>query len=259
MTDFDQAPYDCRVEWGLRGAMEAAKRKDITIIVDVLSFSTTVVTALEHGAVVYPSPPPLAKAKAYAEAIGAELALSRAEAAALGGYSLSPLSFKPADRGRRIVVCSSNGAACTSAASDASALLIGCLRNAAAAAQAAEQLRRASPPGACVTVVPCGEQWDDDSGDGQRLRPAIEDYLGAGAILARLSGSRSPEAELCAAAFERTAGRLRELIWDCGSGRELRTRGYEQDVLHSTRLDVSSAVPMLVDGTFFADIGAKSS
>ncbi|HZG57243.1 hypothetical protein [Paenibacillus sp.] len=42
---FDQSPYGCRVEWGVRGAREAAVRGDIVIVVDVFSFSSTVTAA----------------------------------------------------------------------------------------------------------------------------------------------------------------------------------------------------------------------
>ncbi|MDN4594876.1 hypothetical protein [Polycladomyces subterraneus] len=93
---FDQSPFECRVEWGFRGARDAAERGDITIIVDVLSFSSTVVTAVNVGALMFPHPPPLNdQAKAFADKVKAELIFGRAEAARLGKPSLSPVSFDP--------------------------------------------------------------------------------------------------------------------------------------------------------------------
>lgn len=69
-------------------------RGDITIIVDLLSFSSTVVTAVNFDAVIFPYPAPLNEmAPAYAMEIGGELVLGRAEAAQFGGRSLSPLTF----------------------------------------------------------------------------------------------------------------------------------------------------------------------
>src|SRR5690606_41502592 len=47
--------------------------------------------------------------------------------------------------------------------------------------------------GADITVVPCDEQWADAREGKNRLRPGIEDDLGAGAILSRLRRSRSEE------------------------------------------------------------------
>ena len=67
-----------------------------------------------------------------------------------------------------------------------------------------------------VAVIAAGEQWDDGT-----LRFAIEDWLGAGAIISRLRGSRSADAEAAAAAFERLRGSLHDALADSRSGREL--------------------------------------
>ncbi|AGA59142.1 phosphosulfolactate phosphohydrolase-like enzyme [Thermobacillus composti KWC4] len=249
MSWFDQSPYEIKVEWGERGAREAANRGDIVIIVDVLSFSSTVVTAVEHGAEIWPFRPPVdEEAKAYAERLRAELVLGRAEAQRFGGHSLSPLSFTPADHGRRYVLCSLNGASCVRMAERVPALLVGSLLNASAVAAAANRLKREL--NANITVVPCGEKWPDARENENRLRPGIEDYLGAGMILSRLEGSKSPEAEVCIGAYEASGTKLAELVWDSASGRELREKGFEQDVLYCARTDICSVVPVLRGGRF---------
>ena len=53
-----------------------------------------------------------------------------------------------------------------------------------------------------VTILACGERWKQPNEDGE-LRFAIEDYLGAGAILSALPAAlaRSPEARVCQGAF----------------------------------------------------------
>lgn len=244
---FSQAPFKFKAEWGRRGAREAADRGDIVIIVDVLSFSSTVVSALSSGATIFPYPPDLDGMK-YAKSIEAEYILGRAEAAKVGRPTLSPVSFNKEHRNTRYVLSSLNGAYCSWIASKVPALLIGSLLNASAVASAADRIQKET--GAGITVVPCGEMWSDILENEERLRPSIEDYLGAGAILAELSGEKSPEAEVCAGAFRSSAERLKELIWDCGSGRELRDRGFEQDVHYCSQLNVTNIVPILKERRF---------
>ena len=47
---FDQSTYQVRLEWGLDGLVRLAPA-DVVVVVDVLRFSTTVIRALEGGAV----------------------------------------------------------------------------------------------------------------------------------------------------------------------------------------------------------------
>jgi 2-phosphosulfolactate phosphatase len=95
-----------------------------------------------------------------------------------------------------------------------------------------------------MTVIACGERWRDLHEDGP-LRPAIEDYLGAGAILSHLVYAKSPEARVCEGAFHQTRDSLEEIIWDCASGRELRAVGFGEDVRHAARLDLYDSVPVM--------------
>lgn len=243
----DHLPYVCNVEWGIRGAREAAERGDIIIIVDVLSFSSTVITALSHGAVIYPYPPNL-NGKLFAEQVGAEFILGRAEAAKHGLPTLSPISFSQEHANKKYVLSSLNGAMCTWVASKVPALLIGSLLNGSSVSSIANQLRLQLNTN--ITVVPCGEQWNDVRESENSLRPCIEDYLGAGAILSNLNGTKSPESEVCIGAFQSAKQKINEIIWECESGRELRNRGYEKDVKHCSRWDVYQTVPILNNNHF---------
>jgi 2-phosphosulfolactate phosphatase len=106
-------------------------------------------------------------------------------------------------------------------------------------AEAAQQL------GSSFNVIPAGERWLDGS-----LRPALEDWLGAGAILRCLPNSRSPEAESAVALFERHRESLVATLDLCGSGRELDERGHDKDKLIAGQLDVSACVARF-DGIAF--------
>lgn len=244
---FDQSPYDCRVEWGRRGTREAAARGDIIIIVDVLSFSSTVVSAAAAGAEIFPFPPDQDGRK-YAESVGADYIFGRAEAAKLGKPTLSPVSFSEEHAGKKYVLISQNGTYCTWIGSKAPAVLAGSLLNASAVAAAANTLRRQLDAG--ITIIPCGEKWADAGEREDSLRPAVEDYLGAGAILSYLDGEKSPEAAVCEGAFRAAQPKLAEYLWECGSGRELRARGFEQDAVHCSRLNIMDTVPILKENRF---------
>ncbi|MGV3467426.1 MAG: 2-phosphosulfolactate phosphatase [Heyndrickxia sp.] len=243
---FEQSPYQCRMEWGSRGAREAAERGDIIIIVDVLSFSTTVTTAIHHGAIIFPYPAYKdGKESNYAKEVGAELIFGRAESMKLGNPPLPPIIYKHIHKHKKYVLCSLNGALCSWVAAKVPALLVGSLLNASAVAAFANKMQ--AQTGAAITVIACGEQWEEVMDGENKLRPAIEDYLGAGAILSKLNGGKSPEADLCVNAFKGVEGRVKELMMDCGSGRELILRGFEQDVIHAAQMDVFKNVPILTD------------
>jgi 2-phosphosulfolactate phosphatase len=238
MPYFDQATAACRCEWGA-AAVDSLAPADVVIVVDVLSFSTCVAVAVGRGAVILPYRWKDASAESFAASERAELARPRGQ----GRYSLSPASFHDAPPGTRCVLPSPNGAALSlRAAERAAAVLAGCLRNARAVADAAQVLGRT------FNVCPAGERWSDGS-----LRFAIEDLLGAGAILRHLPGRRSVEAELAIAAFERSEGAIRAALTASSSGRELIELGYSIDVECAARVDGSECVPRLT-GNAFVDI-----
>jgi 2-phosphosulfolactate phosphatase len=229
-----QGRWDIRCEWGPRGLAALGPLSDVVVIVDVLSFSTCVEIAVSRGGVVFPFAWRDARALEFARDKGAELAGPRGETA----LSLSPASFLRLAPGTRVVLPSPNGAA-LSAGANRGYVLAGCLRNAAAVAQAARAL------GQRVLVLPAGEQWPDGS-----LRPCVEDWLGAGAIVDRLSGTCAPEAETARLAFRAAGADLARLLHGSTSGRELIDRGYAEDVTLATALNVSEAVPVLRDGAY---------
>ncbi len=85
-----------------------------------------------------------------------------------------------------------------------------------------------------------------------RLRPAVEDLLGAGAVLDRTEraagldrAALSPEAHAALAAFRAAEDALAEELHGCVSGRELRSRGWDDDVAMAAGLDADHAVPVL--------------
>ena len=238
---FDQDAYALRCEWGAAGIAALTPRSDVIVIVDVLSFSTCVDIALGRSARVYPYRYRDASARDFAVTVDAILAGPRSHEQP----SLSPASLRQLPAGARLVLPSPNGAT-LSRLTGSVPTLTGCLRNAAAVARAARAY------GSRIGVVPAGEQWPDGS-----LRPSIEDWLGAGAILSHLTGSISPEADLAREAFQRQRTALAAVLEACVSGRELIEQGWHDDVLLAAELEVSTCAPVLIDQAY-RDVNAPS-
>jgi 2-phosphosulfolactate phosphatase len=244
---FQQSGYRCGLEWGRDGVRRAAGRGDIVVVVDVLSFSSAVVTAVHHGGAIIPCAKE-ADALGIAARNDAEAAVHRDEVPHHGRFSLSPLTYVSMESGATVVLPSPNGATCSIHAAATPHLFIGSLLNAAAVADAVTTLLQQTT--LSCAIIACGERWEEVGDEGERLRFAIEDYLGAGAVLAAIPFSKSPEAELCEIAFCSARERISELLHESGSGRELRERGFGGDVEHAARCNLYDSVPVMDDGRF---------
>ena len=271
-----QDRHDVRFEWGQAGAAALAPSSSCLVVVDVLSFSTSVTVAVEAGTRVYPYAWRDESAVSFARSHRARLAVGRRAASADQPWSLSPAALRRAPFAPRLVLPSPNGSAiCAAAAVAAGAsaaagagagvaagagagvsVVAGCLRNAAAVGRYLRERRSLGP----VAVIAAGERWPDGS-----LRPALEDLLGAGAILAALRGADagaassgagspgvvlSPEADAARACFEGTAD-VAAAVAGSVSGRELVDGGFGDDVAIAVETDACGLVPVLSsDGAF---------
>lgn len=238
---YGQAEYHVRFEWGLPGLEALAPISDAVVIVDVLSFTTCVTIAVEVGASVIPYGSNDKTVEDVARMNNAQLAVARRDASLEHPYSLSPASMFGLEAGQRIVLASPNGSTLSlAAASSGRTILAGCLRNAAAVAETATRV------GHTVAVIAAGEQWPNAN----KLRPAVEDLVGAGAIIDHLPGSRSPEAETSFAAFLRARSRLPEFLLETVSGRQLADMAYGDDVTLCSELNISTAVAVMHDKAY---------
>ena len=226
-------------EWGLAGIEALRDRVAVLVIVDVLSFSTTVDVAVARGAVILPFP--LGDRAAATEAARRQNAQLATQRRATGGqYSLSPGSLLAIEPGTRLMLPSPNGSR-LSLAGSATTVLAGCLRNAEAVAAAARALAGTG----AIGVIPAGERWPDGS-----LRPAIEDWLGAGAILSALDGPCSAEARVARDLYRSVGPDLSQIIRDSVSGRELIEGGFPRDVEIALEQGASRTVPLLREGAY---------
>lgn len=228
-------------EWGLAGIEAWKSFASVFVIVDVLSFSTAVSVAIDRDASVIPFPYG-GRSAAASEAArrGAVAAMPRG--AGGGQLSLSPASLKRVEWGARILLPSPNGAT-LSLATGGVPTIAACLRNARAAARLADHVAGHGT----IAVIAAGERWPN-----QTLRPAIEDWLGAGAVIASSSGDANAEADLAAMAYRAVDTRLADTVRDSRSGRELTGWGFGADVDTALEVDASGEVPILRDGAYVA-------
>lgn len=251
-SGFDPWPdTSVHVEWGRAGAVLAAARGDVVVVVDVLSFSTTLSMAVarDFTCLVYSGAEieSLGGPAMAAIRLGAR-PLSRQRRVDPGEISLSPASLLEAEPGQRVIFTSLNGASVVSAAARAPAILIGSPRNATACAGLAAELMTSVRAGR-VTVVACGEHWSSVDPDTDGTRPAAEDWLGAGAVcagMADLGYSLSAEARLAASSWTRPSA-LADVA-DCVSARELRAAGFAADVELALEVDADHKVPVRMSG-----------
>jgi 2-phosphosulfolactate phosphatase len=241
-----QLSHRIRFDWGPTGAAAIAEGADVAVVIDVLSFTTTLCVAVDRGMTVLPYRWRDERAAAYAEERAATLAVGRLEGRALppsSAVSLSSAAMSQVSGVSRIVLPSPNGSSISFGLADSGCTVVGaCLRNRTAVAA------WLAARGGTVAVVAGGERWPDGS-----LRPAVEDLWGAGAVLALLPREDlSPEARVAADAFLAVEASLADSVHGCASGRELSAVDFADDVAVAAELDVSDVVPVLSDGEFRA-------
>jgi 2-phosphosulfolactate phosphatase len=243
---FAQPGTGVRFDWGPAGAAELARVCAALVLVDVLSFTTSVEIAVARGMRVHPFPWG-DQAHEYGERIGAVVAVGRTEVSPRQPHSLSPAALAAAPVVPDLVLPSPNGSAISAAATATGRpVLAGCLRNARAIGRWLAA-RSFGTPSAPVGVVAAGERWPDG-----HLRPCVEDLLGAAAVIDALAGPEallSVEAAVALAALDGVPD-VAAAVRGCASGQELSSRGFAADVELAVERDCSTAVPQLRSGAY---------
>jgi 2-phosphosulfolactate phosphatase len=244
-----QSKYLLRFDWALEGAGAIAEGTDVAVVIDILSFTTTLSVAVDGGTTVFPYRWDDNTAADFAQEHNAVLAVSRSKAVG-GQFSLSPVSLRNKRPPDRLVLPSPNGSSIAHYLSGQGLTVLGAsLRNATAVARWIRD--HYDPVTSGVAVIAAGERWPDGS-----LRPAVEDLWGAGALITALVhrgwAPCSPEAQAAASAWASVAGSIPAALSDCASGRELTDEGYAGDVAIAAEIDRSDSVPLLHELKFVA-------
>ncbi len=227
----------------------------IAVVIDVLRASTTIVTALDHGATaVVPCRSIEEALAAAADRPGAVLGGERG-GLRIAGFDLgnSPLEYT-AERvaGRPVVITTTNGTGALAACRDAAEILVGSMLNRTAVATAARRLA-ATGGGGHVHLVCAGT-------DGH---VTDEDIFTAGGILDAAARDPSASDDLLDAAARAARDRFRELaalgrhglapriaaaFRTCRGGENLLTLGMEADLAAAAAIDTLPLVPHFVRG-----------
>jgi len=228
LKEYHLAQISVSIEQGVSGALHAASKKDIIIVVDALRCSSTVIAALAAGV------------KSVKPVVSAEECVGEVTAGERGGkkiagldYDNSPLSLSaPELRGKRVTLTTSNGTECIKASSvHGSPVLIGSLINAGAVA--AKALTLARDLGRNITVVMAG----------RNNQLAMEDLISASEIIANLPG-------ITLKGYIRpvfSTDHARDFL-ESDSGRNLAAQGRREDVVFCGQKDTHTTVPIYRDG-----------
>ena len=239
-----QSNAGVRFDWGVLGARALTTETSVVVVVDVLSFCTAVSVAVSRGTAVLPIAFGDESAAQVARDRDAVLAAGRRGATPEHPWSLSPAALLTAPVVPRLLLPSPNGSTISALASGV--VVAACLRNASAVAGWLWHQGHCTWANPAV-VVAAGELWPDGS-----LRPAVEDLLGAGAVMAALAdhgASLSAEAQVAVAAY-RGITHVATALRGCASGQELIGSGFAEDVEVASAVDADVVVPVLSGGAF---------
>lgn len=132
-------------------------------------------------------------------------------------------------------------------------VVVGGLRNAAAVAAHVMQVQRAKGGRTSISIIAAGYA---DDGDAAGVRFAVDDLLGAGAVVAALGDlgidHASPDAAVAGEGFRALGGAVRHLLTASGTGRALAAEGRRDAVLAGATRDAASVVPVLRAGVVSA-------
>ncbi len=225
---------------------EELLRERIAVVIDVLRASSTIITALEHGARAVIPVADMAQAGKIASNLEPDTFLlgGEREGLKIEGYHLgnSPLEYTPEKiKDRVIILNTSNGTARIEQAKEAAEVIVAGFLNAAAVV---DYLRHADRD----VILLCA---------GNHGRVALEDTLCAGLLAARLWENVEPPvptdgARIAYTLYTRYRNNLAEAVAAGEHARHLKRLGFEADISYCTHIDVSTIVPVYRESRLIA-------
>jgi 2-phosphosulfolactate phosphatase len=224
-----------------KSAGMAVERGDVVVVVDVLRCTSSIITALMHGAKsVQPVRTVKEARKIYKDNPNYILAGER-KGLKPKGFTLgnSPRAFtKNLVKGKDIVITTTSGTLALSNVMESRWVLIGALLNAKYVAEAAFMLSEKEDVGISLVL------------SGSRGRFSLEDFIGAGAIIDGFPKMRMKRADAAYAAFlafNNAKDSLTATLQEGFNGKNLQHLGLGKDVVFCSQLNRYQIVPHLKD------------
>lgn len=216
------------------------------VVIDVLRASSTLVTALSHGARGVIAVEDMGDATRIAQNLDASSYLLCGEQGGvkIEGFHLgnSPSEYtEEVVKGRTLIFNSTNGSPTLVRCSGAKEVIIGCFLNAGAVVERLKQTER-------EVLIVCS---------GWKSRLSFEDMLCAGYLLHKLIGATMPDeapdgAQLAAALYKQYGKKVVSSVERSNHGKRLALLGYAEDIPYCCSVDTTEVVPVLEDGLFVA-------
>lgn len=211
------------------------------VVIDVLLATTSMLTILDHGARrVFPAPD-LQEARRLTEDLTSDRLIAGGELnmSLIDGFDRGPLpcEYTP-DRVERadVVFLTTNGTRTLGRVREAEDLYLGCLRNARAVA---DELMNVGVPDVYLVCA------------GSRGVFALEDFIGAGALVHHLRGA-NPEFNDAAVGAHGAYRQYRETLMDglrrSRVGGVIEEQGHRDCLEHAAAVNASSRVPRVASG-----------
>lgn len=235
IVDVALAPSGVRPAW----------RELVCIVVDVLRASSTIVTLLDRGCRSVYTVRSVAEARSLAREKGWLIGGER-NGLTLRGFDFgnSPLEVQGVNlRGKDAVLTTTNGTKAIKMVAFSRAVLVGCFLNAAACCRSA--LEAARQHGAGIGILCAGEKGRFVLDDACCAGYLVKILLHAGKEMG-LNPAVSDAARAAERLFDSYPD-IRSCFMESGSGRRLVEIDREEDINACSRVDVSGAVPVLIN------------
>jgi 2-phosphosulfolactate phosphatase len=231
------------LEFTARDAVQAVRRKDLIVVIDVLRCTSSILNAYANGAEKVIPTKTLAEAYRLHREHPSFLLAGERGGVRPRGFDLgnSPLEFtRQRVYGKTLILTTTSGTAALSRSRQADRVLIGAFLNASSVAKAATATAETHETGISIVL------------SGRKGHFSLEDFLCGGAIAEQLLKRKADLSDSsfgALLAFRRAKNRLYETIMTGEHARHLRALGFEEDVRFSCQLDLYSIVPVYKDGS----------